>query len=434
MSDIQTKLEQTIIGTLLNFPDEVDTACAIINSSDFVSEQRGEIFDYVTSNKGTDLLLLAKHFGNRINMADVAGWGEDVYSGQFLKNHCKELREINRKSLLYQEISRELKSLDSTSSDEFVEKVFSALSQFSVGSSSDPVSIESIIIPTVRRLEQRSENRGKITGMPYGWKDLDEATLGIHRGDLIVIAGRPSMGKSAMLSNIIESVCTANYSTQLFSLEMAKERLIERMFAGKEVNYGRIRSGYFKEEDWHNIMKAGSRIRNYKLFIDDTPAITLQQVRYLARKQKQSKDGLDLLAIDYLQLMGMDESKGRVQAIGKISRGLKQLARELDIAVALLSQLSRAVDSRNDKRPMMSDLRDSGEIEQDADVILFPFRPAAYCEKCRDKINDHEHNTDLHQAVAEFIIEKQREGERNVSIPVLWAGKYQKFIRLDENE
>jgi len=167
-------------------------------------------------------------------------------------------------------------------------------------------------------------------------------------------------------------------------------------------------------------------MREWNLEIDDTPGISLSQVR--SRAKRMHRKGLDLVVVDYLQLMALSDPKmSRVQGMGEISRGMKQLARELGIPVILLSQLNRSVDSRQDKRPLMSDLRDSGEIEQDADVILFPFRPAAYCEKCRDRIVDSSHDYKVHQAEAEIIIEKQRAGERNVSVEVTWMGEYQKF-------
>jgi replicative DNA helicase len=241
------------------------------------------------------------------------------------------------------------------------------------------------------------------------------------------------MGKSAMASNICESVCNAGYSAVLFSLEMGKGQLMERFFASSgNLNFGRIRSGRFDQSDWHKLHIGANRVHDFSLSIDDTSGITLQDIRYKTRLIKR-KHGLDIVIIDYLQLMGVQEKESRVLEIGKASRGLKQLARELDVPIVLLSQLNRSVDGRPNKRPTMSDLRDSGEIEQDADVILFPFRPAAYCEKCREKKDDHEHNTEEHQTVAEFIIEKQRNGERNITVPMVWLGKYQKFVSLDKD-
>ena len=161
--------------------------------------------------------------------------------------------------------------------------------------------------------------------------------------------------------------------------------------------------------------------------MDDTAGISLREIKTKCRKLK--RDGLDVVVIDYLQLMSTNASlNNRVQAIGEISRGLKQMARELECSVVLLSQLNRAVDSRTDKRPTMSDLRDSGEIEQDADVILFPFREAAYCQKCKDGVDDGSHDLKAHKSKAEIIIEKQRNGERNISVPVVWMGDIQKFV------
>ena len=167
-------------------------------------------------------------------------------------------------------------------------------------------------------------------------------------------------------------------------------------------------------------------MNDWRLMIDDTPAISLREIRAKARRQK--RDGLDLIVIDYLQLMSVtDPRASRVQGIGEISRGLKHLARELGVPVIALSQLSREVDKRMDKRPVMSDLRDSGEIEQDADVIIFPYRPAVYCDKCRDRVESSDHSYKEHQAKAEIIIEKQRAGERNLSVPACWIGQYQRF-------
>ena len=322
--------------------------------------------------------------------------------------------------------------IDSLSSDEIIETINSKILSVGLTRIADMDGMKSLIPKSIKNLEKRYEDKGKVTGISYGWPKLDKATNGMTRGDLIIIAGRPSMGKSAMASNICESVCLQGKSAALFSLEMAKEQLIERFFASNgSLNFGRIRSGYFLDRDWSKLSTAAGVLHNFDLFIDDTPAVTLHDIRVKARNVKR-KHGLDLIVIDYLQLMGMSSKESRVLEIGKVSRGLKQLARELDVPVVLLSQLNRGVDGRSDKRPTMSDLRDSGEIEQDADVILFPFRPAAYCDSCRDKVNNAGHDVEMHQSVAEFIIEKQRNGERNIKVPVLWQGKYQRFISLDD--
>jgi replicative DNA helicase len=238
------------------------------------------------------------------------------------------------------------------------------------------------------------------------------------------------MGKSALLGNVIADVCDEGGEGILFSLEMPRLDIVDRLCAGFHVKYQNIRSGNLSENDWPKLTKAAGRMHEWKFHIDDTPAISLREIRAKARKIARSGE-LKILGIDYLQLMGVSDPRmNRNQAIGEISRGLKQLAKELWCPIVLLSQLNRGVDARADKRPVMSDLRESGEIEQDADVILFPYRPSAYCEKCRNKVDDGDHNCREHQAKAEVIIEKQRSGERNLSIPVAWVGEFQRFESL----
>lgn len=288
-----------------------------------------------------------------------------------------------------------------------------------------PVGMSQSVRETAARIEKRYESQGQIQGIPFGIAALDKATSGLQRGDLTIIAGRPSMGKSAFALNLLSSVCTSGYNAMLFTLEMSRAGILDRLCAAHGIRYERLRNGWLKEMDWHNLARAMAEINGWKLWIDDTPAISLREIRAKARRQK--REGLDVVVVDYLQLMALAGKENRTQGLGEISRGLKQLARELDVSVVALSQLNRSVDSRPDKRPMMSDLRDSGEIEQDADVILFPFRAAAYCPKCRERVSDGIHNYREHQADAEIIVEKQREGERYISVPVCWIGEYQRF-------
>ena len=308
-----------------------------------------------------------------------------------------------------------------------MDKLEAGMSAMAASHTSDPVAAPQLVKEAARRLKERHKNKGQIQGIPYGIDKLDEATCGMHRGELIVVAGRPSMGKSALAGNILENVCHAGKAGILFSLEMDRGNCVDRMLSSVGgINYSNIRSGRMQDGDWPRNTRACDDIIKYRMFIDDTPAISLREIKKKCRKLK--KDGLDVVVIDYLQLMGTNAAlTNRVQAIGEISRGLKQMAREMDLTVVLLSQLNRGVDSRQDKRPNMSDLRDSGEIEQDADVILFPFRPAAYCEKCKDNITDGDHDPSVHKHIAEIIIEKQRNGERNISVPVSWFGEFQKF-------
>jgi replicative DNA helicase len=226
---------------------------------------------------------------------------------------------------------------------------------------------------------------------------------------------------------VLENSCRSGSAGILFTLEMDQGNCMDRMLSSVGgIRYGNMRSGNLEDVDWARNMKASNEINDYRMFMDDTPAIGLREINSKCRKLK--RNGLDLVVIDYLQLMATNSAvTNRVQAIGEISRGLKRLARELECTVMLLSQLNRGVDGRVDKRPTMSDLRGSGEIEQDADVILFPFRSSSYCQKCKDNVLDGDHDPALHKRAAEVIIEKQRNGERNISVPVTWFGEYQRF-------
>jgi replicative DNA helicase len=305
-------------------------------------------------------------------------------------------------------------------------KLEMAIQPNSLSDSTYPVGMDQAMREMTERITRRMESKGELQGLSYGIDELDAVTSGMHPGELIIIAGRPSMGKSAWSGNILSEVCRSGKESMMFTLEMGRGDIVDRLAAAHGIKYGNIRNGRLEEVEQMKLFNAMAKMQKWPMFIDDTPGIALREVRAKARRQK--KKGLHLVVIDYLQLMSMaDPRMNRVQGIGEISRGLKQLARELEIPIILLSQLNRGVDSRPDKRPMMSDLRDSGEIEQDADVILFPYRPAAYCQQCRDKVNDQSHDLKEHQGKAEIIIEKQRSGERNLSIPVCWVGQYQRF-------
>lgn len=431
MNNILEQLQATIIGTMIQFPAEIDTAASLLKPEDFSRPLYSDIFSFVVEKGGADYILIAKQFGKKYSMAEVTAWAEDIYMPSFLKKHCLELKELNRKEQLYRSLSEVRQSFESKSSHEIIELINAKLSEMAGGKIKDPTGAKTLVKEMVTRIEKRYEHKGEITGIPYGWAELDKMTNGLHTGDLVVIAGRPSMGKSALALNIAENVCEIGKGTLLFSLEMTKEQCSERIMASRgRINYGAIRSGLLQGPDWPKMESASAAMFGYNLAIDDTPAITLHDVRCKARAMKQ-QHGLHLIIIDYLQLMGMNQKLNLVQAIGEVTRGLKQLAKELNLTVVLLSQLSRGVDSRTDKRPVMSDLRDSGEIEQDADVILFPYRPAAYCEKCRDKVEDADHNYEEHQSVAELIIEKQRNGDRNIKIKMAWLGRFQKFAGIE---
>jgi replicative DNA helicase len=287
--------------------------------------------------------------------------------------------------------------------------------------------VGAILKDTIRNLELLYEKKEHVTGVPTGFTDLDEKTAGFQRGDLIIVAGRPSMGKTALALNIGQYA--SMHSEQrtpvvIFSLEMSKEQLVTRLLCCESrVDASRVRTGHFQENDWPKLIKAASSLHDARIFIDDTPAISVMELRAKSRRLK-AEHGIGLILVDYLQLMrGSSNPESRQQEISEISRSLKALAKELEVPVVALSQLNRGLESRTDKRPMMSDLRESGAIEQDADVIMFVYREAVYCEKCKNKELTCDEN---HERNAEIIIGKQRNGPIG-TVNVTFMGEYTKF-------
>ena len=427
--------EMSILGGIFIDNDAINRVLEMLTSDDFYRESHRKIFNAQTilseRREPIDLITTSELLRKRGVLEEVGGAAylailvDYVPTAANITYYCKIVKE----KALYRRLiatGTETIAIGYGEAEDAADQVERLLTNLAVSTKTEPTDAVALTADYIRRLKVRYDSRGKIQGIPYGFAALDVATCGMHRGSLIVIAARPSMGKTALASNIAENACEAAYAVMIFSLEMDRGSLIDRMIASRGgIRYSNIRSGNLSQAEWGKNARATEAIKAYKLCIDDTPAITLAVIKSKARRQKLK--GLDVLVIDYLQLIGTPSKENRNQAIGEISRGLKQLARELDIAVVLLSQLNRAVDSRPDKRPNMSDLRDSGEIEQDADVILFPFRPAAYCPKCKDRVDDGTHSLIEHQALGELIIEKQRNGERNISIPLVWMGEFQRF-------
>lgn len=288
--------------------------------------------------------------------------------------------------------------------------------------STDYVPIKQVVENAMKKVEEAAKNQGKVTGVETGFMDLDYKTAGMQPSDLVLIAARPSMGKTAFVLNIAQHVAfNRGKSVAIFSLEMSKEQLVNRMFSlESKVDAQALRTGDLKDTEWGQLVKAAGDISKSKLIIDDTPSISISEMRTKCRKY-QMDQGLDMIIIDYLQLMSGsvgERSNSRQEEISGISRALKALARELNVPVLALSQLSRAVEQRPDKRPMLSDLRDSGAIEQDADVAMFIYR-------------DDYYNKESEKAgIAEIIIAKQRNGPIG-TVDLLWMSKYTKFLNIE---
>ena len=279
------------------------------------------------------------------------------------------------------------------------------------------VPIQQVVLNAINKIEMASKTQGNVTGLPTGFIDLDYKTSGLQPSDLILIAARPSMGKTAFALNIAQYMAfKKGITVAMFSLEMSKEQFVNRLLAMESrVDSQALRTGNLKDEDWTKLVEGADIIGNSNLIIDDTPGISISELRSKCRKYKLEHD-LGIIFIDYLQLMsGSGRTDSRQQEISEISRALKALARELNVPVVALSQLSRAVEQRPDHRPMLSDLRESGAIEQDADVVMFLYR------------DDYYHKDTEKPGISEVIIAKQRNGPIG-TVELVWLAQYTQFV------
>ena len=430
--------EQSVIGAMLMDKDAILEASEIISGQDFYQTAYGVIFDSMielfNEGKPVDLITLQE----RLKEKDVP---PEIASLEFVKNLLTEVLtsanvKYHAEIVADKSMMRKLIKLNDELSNicyagkepleavlEKTEKsVFELLQKRNTG---DYVPIRQVVLNALDKIEKASKNKGSVTGLPTGFIDLDYKLSGLQPADLVLIAARPSMGKTAFVLNIAQYITfKKNRKAAIFSLEMSKEQLVNRLFSlESQVDAQALRTGNMKDSDWEKLIESAGIIGKSKLIIDDTPGISVSELRSKCRKYKL-EHGLDIIIIDYLQLMSGSvggRSESRQQEISEISRSLKALARELNVPVVALSQLSRAVEARPDKRPMLSDLRESGAIEQDADVVMFLYR-------------DEYYNKDTeYKKQAEVIIAKQRNGPVG-TVHLAWLGEYTKFANLSRQE
>jgi replicative DNA helicase len=292
----------------------------------------------------------------------------------------------------------------------------------------DLIPVKDLVLETYEKIEYRYEHRGELFGIPTDFYDLDKLLNGLQRSDLIILAARPAMGKTAFALNIAQNVgIKAKVPVAIFSLEMSKQQLVQRMLCSlAELETEKLKTGNMQNKDWEKLADAMNQFTQAPIFIDDTPGCTLTDIRAKCRRLKMAQKDLGLVVIDYLQLMESSNSKeDRFQAVSTISRGMKMLAKELDVPVIALSQLSRAVESRTDKRPMLSDLRESGSIEQDADIVMFIYRDEYY-RKNEEGGEEEEIAKAVNKGESEIIIAKHRNGPVG-TIKLLFQGNITKF-------
>ena len=424
--------EQSVIGSMIMDRDAIMTASEVITSEDFYQSQYGVLFDAMlelyNEGKPVDLVTLQERLREKDvppeisslefvrdlldavpTSANVRHYATIVQEKSMLRKLIKVNEDIANTCYLAREKTEDIL-------EETEKKIFDLLQYRSTG---DFVPIKQVVLNALDKIEKASKNKGTVTGIPTGFIDLDYKTSGFQPSDLILIAARPSMGKTAFVLNVAQHMAFKEGKTvAIFSLEMSKEQLVNRLFSlESKVDSQALRTGNLTDEDWAKLIEGAAVVGKSNLIIDDTPGISIAELRSKCRKFKLEHD-LGIIIIDYLQLMsGGKHSESRQQEISEISRSLKAVARELNVPVVALSQLSRAVEQRPDHRPMLSDLRESGAIEQDADVVMFLYRDDYY-NKDTDKKN-----------IAEVIIAKQRNGPLG-TVELVWLPNYTKFANM----
>ncbi|HTY20044.1 MAG TPA: replicative DNA helicase [Geobacteraceae bacterium] len=432
--------EMSVLGGILLENEAINRALEMLTAEDFYRENHRKIFramiDLNERRDPCDLITLTSVLKKKGELEEAGGGAylatlvDYVPTAANIAYYCRIIKE---KGLIRRLISAATEivtrgyddQLEVTELLDNAQKAIFEISENKLRPAFFPVS--SVLKDTIRNIELLYERKEHVTGVPTGFIDLDEKTAGFQRGDLIIIAGRPSMGKTAFALNIAQYA--ALHSDQktpvaIFSLEMSKEQLVTRLLCSEaRIDASRLRTGHLVDNDWEKLARGAGKLHEAKIFIDDSPAISVLEMRAKCRRLR-AEQNLGLVIVDYLQLMrGGSNPESRQQEISEISRSLKALAKELELPVVALSQLNRGLENRTDKRPMMSDLRESGAIEQDADLIMFVYRETVYCEKCKNRDltcdENHEHN-------AEIIIGKQRNGPIG-TVNMTFLGEHTRF-------
>ncbi len=428
--------EQSVIGSMIMDKEAIVVASELITGEDFYNKQYGILFETIVELHDHDNPVDLVTLQNKLKEKDVP---PEISSLEFVRdlitavptsaniryyaNIVAEKSTLRKLIRLNEEIVNTCyagkESLDFILEDT-EKRVFQLVQK---RTTDNFVPVRQIVMNAMDRIEMAAKNKGSVTGIPTGFIDLDYRTAGMQPSDLILVAGRPSMGKTAFELNMAQYMAfKKGLTVALFSLEMSKEQLVNRMFSlESNVDAQKLRTGQLNDQEWERLIESAGTIGKSKLIIDDTPGITIAELRSKCRKYKLEYD-LSIVMIDYLQLMtGSGRSESRQQEISDISRSLKALARELNVPVIALSQLSRAVEQRPDHRPMLSDLRESGAIEQDADVVMFLYRDDYY-----------NHDTDK-KGISEVIIAKQRNGPIG-TVELAWLPEYTKFANLEHSK
>lgn len=425
--------EQAVIGSMILDREAISIASEAVQVNDFYQKQLGLVYEAMielyNDNQPIDLVTLQNKLIEKDILEQVGGIKSltDIANAVPTSTHIKQYAKIVHDKAV---LRRLIKTADQIAMecyqnkenleyilDDAEKRIFDLIQN---RSADDFSHIKDIILTSLNNIEKVHKNQGNVTGIATGFADLDYKTAGLQNSDLVLIAARPSMGKTAFALNVAQHVAIhEKIPTAIFSLEMSKEQLVNRLLCAESlIDAQKVRTGNLEESDWEKIAEGAGILAHSPLYIDDTPGISVSEMRAKCRKLKLEK-GLGLILIDYLQLMsGSSKNESRQQEISEISRSLKAIAREMEAPVVALSQLSRACESRADHRPMLSDLRESGAIEQDADVVMFLYRDEYYNPDTEAKNQ------------AELIIAKQRNGPTG-TINLVWLGQYTKFVNME---
>lgn len=427
--------EQSVLGAIIMNAEAVTVASEILKSKDFYRPDHQEIYsailDLYTTSSPVDLVTIQNRLSEKGILEQIGGISYLAELATIVPTsaHIKQYAQIVQDKAILRRLIRSSQEIAAKSyeGDEklieimgFAEKqIFDIIQN---RHTEDFSHINEIIVTAIDKIEQAHVTKGGITGVPTGFVDLDYKTAGMQPSDLILVAARPSMGKTAFSLNVIQTAAVKHKKkVAVFSLEMAKDQLVNRMLCAEAmVDAQKVRTGNLEAGDWDRIARAIPHLTAADIYIDDTPGISVMEMRAKCRRLKLER-GLDLIMIDYLQLMsGNAKGDSRQQEISEISRSLKALAREMNAPVIALSQLSRACEARADHRPMLSDLRESGAIEQDADVVMFLYR-------------DEYYNPDTEKKnIGEIIIAKQRNGPTG-TVELVWLGQFTKFANMERH-
>jgi len=425
--------EQSVIGSMLMDAEAIDTAGELLTGDDFYSKTNGVIFeamkDLRAENKPVDVITLSERLREN-------GAPEEITSVEFVKEILDAVpTSANVKyyaQIVYEKatLRRLIKISEQITADCYMQKdklddilesternVFNLMQTRNSG---DYVPIRDVVMEVLRKIEEASKTKGHLTGVSTGFADLDRKTNGLQPSDFILVAARPSMGKTAFALSLVRyAALKKNMGVAIFSLEMSRQQLVNRLLSMESrIDAQLIRTGELDDSQWEALMESSDTVGSSHIIIDDTPGISVSELRSKCRRYKLEHD-IQLIVIDYIQLMSSGRNvDSRQQEISDISRALKGVARELNVPIVVLSQLNRAVDNRADHRPMLSDIRESGAIEQDADVIMFLYRDDYYNPETEEK------------NIAEIIIAKQTNGPVG-TVKLAWQPKYTKFVSLE---